>query len=390
MEGLHTPHKVKSAVSGCPRNCAEAYVKDIGVVAVEGGWEIYVGGAAGAQRAQGRPAGDGRRRRGGASASRSRSCSTTASRASTSSAPTASSSGSGSRRSRRPCSTRERRAGALLRALRDRQGRRRPRPLARAPRPGPPQAVRRARHRGRLLRSDRRRDGRARCDRATGSASAAPADVPLLEGRAVTVGGRRVAIFRAARRLGGDRRRLPAPRRPAAGRPRRRQLRHLPAARPALRPAQRRAARRRATQVAVHEVRRARRRALAAGRRDGAGGVTRPSCSAPARSAPAAPTAAPAAGCIARGRRRAAAARQGRPAASGQPRRDLPQAAAAARGAHARPTARPSRCGATRSTSAGGPGRWRQTIPRAGAAADRRPASATAPTRSPSTSPASC
>jgi nitrite reductase (NADH) large subunit len=48
MEGLHTPHKVKAAVTGCPRNCAEAYVKDIGVVAVEGGWEIYVGGAAGA------------------------------------------------------------------------------------------------------------------------------------------------------------------------------------------------------------------------------------------------------------------------------------------------------------------------------------------------------
>jgi nitrite reductase (NADH) large subunit len=48
MEGLHTPHKVKSAVSGCPRNCAESYVKDIGLVGVEGGWEIYVGGAAGA------------------------------------------------------------------------------------------------------------------------------------------------------------------------------------------------------------------------------------------------------------------------------------------------------------------------------------------------------
>src|SRR4051812_33682265 len=47
MEGLHTPHKVKSAVTGCPRNCAEAYVKDIGLVAIEGGWEVYVGGAAG-------------------------------------------------------------------------------------------------------------------------------------------------------------------------------------------------------------------------------------------------------------------------------------------------------------------------------------------------------
>lgn len=47
-EGLHTPAKVKSGCSGCPRNCAEATVKDIGVVAVEGGWQIYVGGAAGA------------------------------------------------------------------------------------------------------------------------------------------------------------------------------------------------------------------------------------------------------------------------------------------------------------------------------------------------------
>ncbi|MGD9735009.1 MAG: nitrite reductase large subunit NirB [Solirubrobacterales bacterium] len=47
-EGIHTPAKVKSGVSGCPRNCAEATVKDIGVVAVEGGWQIRVGGAAGA------------------------------------------------------------------------------------------------------------------------------------------------------------------------------------------------------------------------------------------------------------------------------------------------------------------------------------------------------
>jgi nitrite reductase [NAD(P)H] large subunit len=47
-EGLYTPHKVKSGVSGCPRNCAEATVKDIGAVAVEGGWQVRVGGAAGA------------------------------------------------------------------------------------------------------------------------------------------------------------------------------------------------------------------------------------------------------------------------------------------------------------------------------------------------------
>ena len=49
FQGLESPAKLKLAVTGCPRNCAEAYVKDVGVVAVEGGrWEIYVGGAAGA------------------------------------------------------------------------------------------------------------------------------------------------------------------------------------------------------------------------------------------------------------------------------------------------------------------------------------------------------
>ena len=46
-EGLHTPHKVKSGVSGCPRNCAEATVKDIGVIALEDAWQVRVGGAAG-------------------------------------------------------------------------------------------------------------------------------------------------------------------------------------------------------------------------------------------------------------------------------------------------------------------------------------------------------
>jgi nitrite reductase (NADH) large subunit len=48
-QGLEGPGKMKLAVTGCPRNCAEAYVKDLGVVAIDGGkWEIYVGGAAGA------------------------------------------------------------------------------------------------------------------------------------------------------------------------------------------------------------------------------------------------------------------------------------------------------------------------------------------------------
>jgi nitrite reductase (NADH) large subunit len=49
FQGLESPAKMKLAVTGCPRNCAEAYVKDLGVVAVDGGrWEIYIGGAAGA------------------------------------------------------------------------------------------------------------------------------------------------------------------------------------------------------------------------------------------------------------------------------------------------------------------------------------------------------
>jgi len=47
--GLESPGKLKLGVAGCPRNCSEAMVKDIGWVAVEGGrWEMYVGGAAGA------------------------------------------------------------------------------------------------------------------------------------------------------------------------------------------------------------------------------------------------------------------------------------------------------------------------------------------------------
>jgi nitrite reductase (NADH) large subunit len=49
LRGLDSPGKLKLATAGCPRNCSEALVKDVGAVAVEGGkWEIYVGGAAGA------------------------------------------------------------------------------------------------------------------------------------------------------------------------------------------------------------------------------------------------------------------------------------------------------------------------------------------------------
>ncbi|MBY6084267.1 nitrite reductase large subunit NirB [Ruegeria arenilitoris] len=45
--GSWTPHKLKLAVSGCPRNCAEATCKDIGVVCVDSGYQIGIGGAAG-------------------------------------------------------------------------------------------------------------------------------------------------------------------------------------------------------------------------------------------------------------------------------------------------------------------------------------------------------
>ena len=49
FQGIESPGKMKLATAGCPRNCSEAYVKDVGAVAIgEGKWEIYVGGAAGA------------------------------------------------------------------------------------------------------------------------------------------------------------------------------------------------------------------------------------------------------------------------------------------------------------------------------------------------------
>jgi nitrite reductase (NADH) large subunit len=47
FENLFTPHKVKMGAVGCPRNCAEATVKDIGLIGQEGSWQVVVGGAAG-------------------------------------------------------------------------------------------------------------------------------------------------------------------------------------------------------------------------------------------------------------------------------------------------------------------------------------------------------
>ena len=50
FQGIESPHKMKLAVSGCPRNCAESTTKDVGSTAIEGGkWEVYIGGAAGSR-----------------------------------------------------------------------------------------------------------------------------------------------------------------------------------------------------------------------------------------------------------------------------------------------------------------------------------------------------
>jgi len=45
--GIRSPHKIKMAVSGCARECAEAQCKDIGVIATENGWNLYVAGNGG-------------------------------------------------------------------------------------------------------------------------------------------------------------------------------------------------------------------------------------------------------------------------------------------------------------------------------------------------------
>ncbi len=46
-KGLRSPHKIKSAVSGCTRECAEAQSKDFGIIATENGWNLYICGNGG-------------------------------------------------------------------------------------------------------------------------------------------------------------------------------------------------------------------------------------------------------------------------------------------------------------------------------------------------------
>src|SRR4029079_11698852 len=48
-KGIRAPHKLKAAVSGCIRECAEAQSKDFGVIATERGYNLYVGGNGGAR-----------------------------------------------------------------------------------------------------------------------------------------------------------------------------------------------------------------------------------------------------------------------------------------------------------------------------------------------------
>ena len=45
--GIRSPHKIKAGVSGCARECAEARSKDIGVIAADDGWNLFVGGNGG-------------------------------------------------------------------------------------------------------------------------------------------------------------------------------------------------------------------------------------------------------------------------------------------------------------------------------------------------------
>ena len=83
---MYAPHKVKLAVSGCPRNCAEAGIKDVGVIGVDSGWEIYVAGNGGIKTEVAQFLVQAEDRRRGAGVQPAPSCSSTARKAGTSSA----------------------------------------------------------------------------------------------------------------------------------------------------------------------------------------------------------------------------------------------------------------------------------------------------------------
>ena len=341
----------RRAVTGCPRNCAEAYVKDIGLVAVEGGWEVYVGGAAGGDRAQGRPA-------------RARSRPPTRRSARRARLPAALPRARGvprahlrlhrARRHRgrcaRPCSTET--SDALLERYRIAKAAADPDPWRERHDPVHPKQFSEL-----DSEPDARRSARGGPDDAAIASRPGPSSAASTTcrcSRAARVDGRRPPRSRSSALPDGFAAidaALPARGRAAGRRDRRRPLRDLPAARPALRPAHRRGARTAPTSR-VHDVR----------ERDGALWL-RPTVLAVRRERVRrrpCPYCGVGCGLVARGRATAGSSpSRGDTAAPGQPRRDLPQADCACPRPSTRPTARRRRCGATslrRALAAGAPG----------------------------------
>ena len=129
---MYAPHKVKLAVSGCPRNCAESGIKDVGVIGVDSGWEIYVAGNGGIKTEVGAVPGQGEDAATKCSNTPAPSCSSTARKGCVSRAHRALRvGGSASTTSRSGCST-MRTAGATLWERLQFAARRRARSLARA------------------------------------------------------------------------------------------------------------------------------------------------------------------------------------------------------------------------------------------------------------------
>ena len=110
--GMYSPHKVKLAVSGCPRNCAEAGIKDVGIIGVDSGYEIHVAGNGGIKTDVAQFFAKCKTEAEVMEIS-APSCSSTAKKAITSSAPCTTSSGSVWTMSRNGCSTTKKPQGAL-------------------------------------------------------------------------------------------------------------------------------------------------------------------------------------------------------------------------------------------------------------------------------------
>ena len=189
FEGLYTPHKVKMAVSGCPRNCVEATVKDIGLVGIQGAWEIYVGGAAGMSVRKGDLLATVATREEAIEIS-ARYLQFYRERPTMRRGRTGSTTGWGSRRSRRPSSTPSpaRRSARATRRRRPRDG-----SVAGAGRARPSAPVRGfGACDGGGVEDDGRRGGRSMRTICVGRI----ADIPEGEGKAVKVLGREYAVFR--------------------------------------------------------------------------------------------------------------------------------------------------------------------------------------------------